>query len=127
MQLLCHLTLICTNIRKILYLQPYSNIAEIFHKTAEQYPDNPALILSDKSWTYNELSCIIAAAAANCIIISNQTPSSIAIIGNNHPAYIVAYFASQCLGATTVELGRHESLVHPFENRQANRGKLHFN
>ncbi len=34
----------------------------------------------------------------------------IVIIGNNHPSYIVAYFAAQCLGISTVEISRNESL-----------------
>jgi acyl-CoA synthetase (AMP-forming)/AMP-acid ligase II len=34
----------------------------------------------------------------------------VAVVGSNHPAYVVAYFASQCLGASTVEMGQHESL-----------------
>jgi len=38
-----------------------------------------------------------------------------AIIGNNHPAYIVGYFASQCLGRPTVEVGPLERLDRQLE------------
>ncbi len=88
----------------------YSNIADVFRKTVEESPDRPALVLPDTSWTYAELGCLISEAIKRLNEHLDTKGSRIVIIGNNHPAYIVSYFAAQCLGASTVEVGRHESL-----------------
>lgn len=87
-----------------------ANISEILYKAVEENSERPALVLPDISWTYAELGSLISAASNILRDHLINKGSRIAIIGNNHPAYIVAYFAAQCLGASTVEVGRFESL-----------------
>lgn len=89
----------------------YNNIAEIFHNSLERYPKQPALILSDKSWTYSELGRLVSSAISRLKDPLAGKGRRIAIIGNNHPAYIAAYLTSHYLGLATVEINRNESLA----------------
>lgn len=86
------------------------SIAEIFLNTVDKFPQHPALILPDQSWSYEELGGIVNSAAIKFKKLINFKNSRIVIIGDNHPAYVVAYFAAQCIGASTVEVSRNESL-----------------
>jgi acyl-CoA synthetase (AMP-forming)/AMP-acid ligase II len=88
----------------------FSNIAELFSKTVDTHPQRTALVLADRTWTYGQLSRAIATAIARLEGRMPATNRRIAIIGNNHPAYVVGYFAAQFLGAATVEVGRHETM-----------------
>ena len=87
-----------------------SSIAEIFYKAVEKYPKRSAVILPDRSFSYAELNRLVSLAIIRIKEHLHATDCRIAIIGNNHPAYVVAYFAAQCLNTSTVEAGRHESL-----------------
>ncbi len=88
----------------------YSSIGEVLLHTIENYPEKRALIHSEKSWTYCQLGSIISAGMRELKTHLGDNGQRIAIIGNNHPAYVAGYFSAQCLGVPTVEVGRHESL-----------------
>jgi len=64
----------------------------------------------DVSWTYNQVGQRIATA---CRLFRGSGVGSglkVAIIAQNSPGYVIAYFAAQFLGAVTVEIARHEGL-----------------
>ena len=84
-------------------------IADIFSQARTLYPQRPALVVSGRTWSYDELGNLIDAAAFR---LKEAIPagSRIAIIGVNHLAYIVAYWAAQRLGLPTVEINRNEPL-----------------
>jgi len=87
-----------------------NSIPEIMRNAIQGYPERIALIGQRGRYTYKQLACMIAAGMN---IISGCMPSNshrIALIGDNDPAYIMAYFAAQFLGLSTVEVGRNESL-----------------
>ena len=86
------------------------NIGEIFLKTMTRYPKRPALVIAGRTWSYEELGCLIAEASSRLEKIATAAESRIAIIGKNHPAYIVAYWAAQFAGCSTVEIDGNESL-----------------
>ncbi len=88
----------------------YRCIAEIFLRSMKKYPLRPALIFQDQVWTYQKLGKIISAAILRIKKYLTTGDNRIAIIGDNHPSYVVAYFAAQFLGVPTVEAGRYESL-----------------
>ena len=88
----------------------FASIAELFGKTVEAHPRRPALVSSGRTWTYTELARAVSRVAAR---LERRMPAStrrIAIVGSNHPAYVVAYLAAQYVGASTVEVARHETL-----------------
>lgn len=89
---------------------PFSSIAEILSRAVKQYPDSPALVFKNQSWSYAKLGNLVSLAILKMKYYLNATDGRIAIIGNNHPAYVVAYFAAQFLGLSTVEVRRDEAL-----------------
>ncbi len=88
-----------------------SSISEIYFKSINKYCLNPALTWNDQSWTYAELGDIVYSAMLK-FKEKNKIDSNkrVAIIGDNHPGYVIVYFAAQCLGLSTVEVSRNESL-----------------
>lgn len=106
-------------------LEAFKSVAGIFMQAQSIYPKRPALIAAGQTWTYEELGSAAAAALKRLSRIFYGNPGDrvdsvdsvapvndgrIAIIGENHPAYIVAYWAAQCAGCSTVEVGANESL-----------------
>jgi acyl-CoA synthetase (AMP-forming)/AMP-acid ligase II len=87
----------------------YVSIAEIFERARELYPQRPALVIAEQTWTYSELGNLVDAAAFRLKKVVT-TGDRIAIIGMNHLSYIVAYWATQRLGCSTVEINRNEPL-----------------
>jgi acyl-CoA synthetase (AMP-forming)/AMP-acid ligase II len=88
----------------------FSSIGELFSRTVEAHPGRPALVSSGRAWTYTRLARAVSRVAARLEPSLPAEPRRIAIVGNNHTAYVVAYLAAQSLGASTVEVGRHETL-----------------
>jgi long-chain acyl-CoA synthetase len=87
-----------------------ASIAEILDRAIALYPQRPALVIADRTWSYLELGNLIDAAVFRIKKIVPKEGSRIAIIGGNHLSYIVAYWSAQRLGCPTVETGRNESL-----------------
>ena len=88
----------------------FTVVAEIFLQAMKRHPERPALVISGRTWSYEELGRLVAAASARLRKIASVAGSRIAIIGGNHPAYVIAYWAAQCIGSPTVEIDRNESL-----------------
>ena len=88
----------------------FTVVAEIFLHAMTRHPERPALVIAEKTWSYEELGCLVAAASSRLQKTVPVAGSRIAIIGDNHPAYVVAYWAAQCNGCSTVEIDGNESL-----------------
>ena len=113
------------------------NVAEIFTRAMTLYPNRPALVVAGRTWSYEELGCVVAAASyklkaafenpGSCVTLPGESLDSevfggcqketapaaggrIAIIGGNNLSYIVAYWAAQFVGCSTVEIDGKESL-----------------
>jgi long-chain acyl-CoA synthetase len=85
-------------------------IGEMFRISTERHADREALVYRDTRWTYRELAEGVDAAQGVMTARVGAVPERVAIVGANHPAYVVAYFAAQTMGAATVEIGRDEAL-----------------
>lgn len=85
-------------------------IGAMFTSAVEANGDREALVYRDSRWTYRELGARVANATYVLRSLTSAHPKRVAIIGSNHPAYVVGYFAAQVMGASTVEVGRDESL-----------------
>ena len=84
-------------------------VSDLLDRAVRVFPDRPAVLARDITWTYRELGHRVVAAAEQ-LTANGAFPSRVAIVGANSPAYVVAYFAAQAIGATTVEVGHDESL-----------------
>ena len=94
---------------------PSTSIAKIFSQTIREHPHSPALITPPGTWTYFQLGQLVRAGIDHLQSYLSAPDCRMAIVGNNHPAYIVGYFASQCLGTPTVEVGPLERLDRQLE------------
>ena len=90
----------------------FKSVAGIFIQAMARHPKRPALVIAGQTWSYEELGCLIAASISEMkeIISKEGQGRRIAIVGENHLAYIVAYWFAQCSGCSTVEIDRNESL-----------------
>jgi long-chain acyl-CoA synthetase len=87
------------------------SIGEMFLASSERHGSREALVFRDTRWTYRELRAGVGAAQRVLTSLAGAVPTRIAIVGANHPAYVMAYFGAQTLGASTVEIGRDEALT----------------
>jgi acyl-CoA synthetase (AMP-forming)/AMP-acid ligase II len=90
--------------------ETFTIVAEIFIRAMTRYPKRPAMVAAGRTLSYEELGSLIAAASSRLKKIIPCAGSRIAIIGGNHLAYIAAYWSAQCVGCSTVEIDRSESL-----------------
>ena len=88
----------------------FKSIADIFIKAMTRYPKRPALVIEGQTWSYEELGCLIIDAASQLRMAASDAEDRIAIIGANHIAYIVTWWAAQFIGCSTIEIDRNESL-----------------
>jgi acyl-CoA synthetase (AMP-forming)/AMP-acid ligase II len=86
------------------------NTADILARARALYPQHPALIIADRTWSYRELGSLVDATALRLKKIVTEDGGRIAIVGGNHLSYIAAYWGAQSLGFSTVEINRNESL-----------------
>lgn len=87
----------------------HSNIRDLLLNSVEKYPDRTAF-LSTEVTTYKELGSLVTKAAWHLLEKVLERDYRMAIIGDNHPAYIIGYLAAQSVGIPTVEVGKYESL-----------------
>ncbi|MDR0310742.1 MAG: acyl--CoA ligase [Acidobacteriota bacterium] len=87
-----------------------TSIAGIFFRAITLYPKRPALVAGGRTWSYEELGRAVLAAASGIRELVPAGGGRIAIVGGNHPAYILAYWGAQCAGCSTVEADGNESL-----------------
>jgi len=88
----------------------FTSVAEIFTRAIEVYSKRPALVAAGQTWSYEELGRAVAASMCRLKGTVPAAESRVAIVGENHPAYIVAYWFAQCAGCSTVEIDGNESL-----------------
>ena len=100
----------------------FRNIPEILTQAIEKYPDHIALDDPTNRWTYAQLGSLTQSARRQCERLIRNHGQRVAIIGDNHPGYIVAYFGAQSAGIPTVEISRHtplENLVEVVDQTEA--------
>ncbi|HET9440586.1 MAG TPA: class I adenylate-forming enzyme family protein [Longimicrobiales bacterium] len=85
-------------------------IGELFQLAVARHADREAIIFRELTWSYAELAAHVNAACQLLPALAQGRLQRVAIIGANHPGYVVGYFAAQLLGAATIEIGRDETL-----------------
>ncbi len=90
--------------------QRFHKVADILAQALDNHPQDPALVTRDESWSYEEFGQLVSRASEFLKHRGVEAGSRTAIVGANHPAYCVAYFAAQNLASVTVEIAAHESL-----------------
>jgi acyl-CoA synthetase (AMP-forming)/AMP-acid ligase II len=85
------------------------HVVPLLRRAVDQFADRDALVFRDRCWTFRELGRLAAAAAAQLSDVCSPG-SRIAIVGQNHPAFVFGYLGAQLRGASTIEAGRDESL-----------------
>ena len=91
-------------------VQRSAHLAEIFIRARALYPQHPALVVTDRTWTYEELGNLVDAASYRLKKIVLEEGGRVTIVGGNHISYIVAYWAAQYISCSTVEIDRNESI-----------------
>src|SRR5688572_17604341 len=85
-------------------------IGELFAVSALRHAHREAMVFRETRWTYADLADRVIRGQQVLKTLAGGVPKRIAVIGANHPAYVVGYFAAQTLGASTIEIGRDESI-----------------
>ena len=88
-----------------------ATIGDLFAATVGRFPEREALVFREQRWSYRELGRLVSGAANRLAHLLPDAGARVALVGGNHPAYVVGYFAAQVLGASTAEVGRDESLA----------------
>lgn len=81
---------------------PTTNLATLLLQAAARFPDRPALIRGDQSWTWSTFATRVKAAAAGLQALGVQPGDRILVHGRNSPAFLETLWASWMLGAVWV-------------------------
>ncbi|WP_075981196.1 long-chain-fatty-acid--CoA ligase [Bacillus massilinigeriensis] len=91
-------------IKKELPQLPEEPLYEFLKKTEERYPDRLAILFEQESITYRELKKKVDLLAGKWESMNFSKGERIGLMMNNHPAYIICYYAAQALGLTVVQI-----------------------
>src|SRR3954470_22988068 len=83
-------------------LIPTSNLAHLLLQTARRFPERPALIWRDRTWTWAEFACRVRSAAGALAERGVQKGDRILLHARNSNAVLETMWASWILGAVWV-------------------------
>jgi fatty-acyl-CoA synthase len=72
---------------------------DLFERTVEVFPDRPAIIWQDRSWTYREFAGLVARFAAFLLDRGVKPGDVVSIISPNRPEMLAAHYAVPMVGA----------------------------
>ena len=84
---------------------PETTLGKLFDQTADRYGPVPALIYAEEEWTYAELAERINRMAGALAALGVRRGDRVLITLPNCPEYVMAFFATQKLGAVVVNAG----------------------
>lgn len=84
-------------------------VGDLLLSAVERHPDRDALVDDARRWSYRDLAGLVSAGSEILRPFVHGARPRIAIIGANHPAYVIAYFSAQLIGASSVEIGADET------------------
>ncbi|MGD9578853.1 MAG: class I adenylate-forming enzyme family protein [Syntrophorhabdus sp.] len=87
-----------------------TNIRDLLFFSSAAFPERIALVSPEIALTYAQLGSLVVRTASYLLGYALGRGSRIAIIGDNHPAYIIGYLGAQAGGMSTVEMGKYESI-----------------
>jgi long-chain acyl-CoA synthetase len=85
-----------------------TSVYDLLRSAAERFPENEALVFEDQRWTYRDLEARVACAAQALFELGVRRGDRVALLISNRPEFVLAYFASQRLGAITVPISIRE-------------------
>ena len=92
-----------------------TTIGILFSKNIRENGNRTALVTPQGNWAYSQLGQLVRAGVEQVKDHMTAPGCRMAIVGNNHAAYIIGYFVAQCLGRATVEAGALERLERYLE------------
>src|ERR1700733_5296179 len=81
---------------------PTSNLAHLLIQTARRFPDRPAIIWRDRTWTWVEFRDRVQAAAAALAALGVRHGARVLLHARNSNAVLETMFATWMLGAVWV-------------------------
>ncbi|MEO6997352.1 MAG: AMP-binding protein, partial [Terracoccus sp.] len=81
-----------------------STIDGITRRSARAFPDRPALLFRDRTWTYRELDDAVSRAADFLLGHGLVKGDRVAAFGKNSDAYVIAFLACARAGLVHVPL-----------------------
>ncbi len=86
---------------------PEKSIYTLFKETVGKYGERSAVIYNDQSITYLELKNRVDRLASAWNHLGMNKGDRIGLMINNHPNYMICFFAAQLLGITVVQINPH--------------------
>lgn len=86
---------------------PEISLYTLLKETAAKYGERPAIIYEDQTTTYSELKDRVDRLASAWNQLGMKKGGKVGIMLNNHPNYIICYYAAQLLGMTVVQIKPH--------------------
>lgn len=83
---------------------PEISIYTLFNETATKYGERAAIIYEDQTTTYSELKSKVDRLATAWNNLGMKKGKKIGIMLNNHPDYLICYYAAQLLGLTVIQI-----------------------
>jgi long-chain acyl-CoA synthetase len=80
------------------------NIAQLLDRSAQQFPERPAIVFGDREITYRELRQQVDSTAHGLVQRGIEPGDRVAIFLPNGPEFAVVYLAAQKVGAIAVSL-----------------------
>ncbi len=80
----------------------------LYERALREYPDHEAMVFEGRRWTYRALAGWIEQSARALRSAGLKKGDRLALWASNRPEFIVAFFASQSLGAITVPISIRE-------------------
>jgi long-chain acyl-CoA synthetase len=80
------------------------NIAQCLDRSAQYFPNRPAIIFGDRCVSYSELRTLVDRAAFGLVQRGIRRGDRVGLFLPNIPEFCVAYFAAQKVGAVAVSL-----------------------
>lgn len=87
-----------------------TSIRDLLFSSSAAFSKRTALVSPGVALTYSQLGSLVARTASYLLGSGLGQGSRMAIIGDNHPAYIIGYLGAQARGLSTVEVGKYESI-----------------
>jgi len=80
------------------------SMPDLLAQTTARFPDRRALSLGEKSWTYAEMTALVARAACGLQDAGIRSGDRVAVMMPNHPAVPIWFFGALSIGATLVSI-----------------------
>ena len=85
-------------------MQTAHNLGQLLNHSASKYPNRKAIVFGSKKITYNELNNMVSSIACGLIRLGIKKQDKIALLMDNCPEFVIAYFSVLRSGAVVVPI-----------------------